>query len=74
MNAELEKWLQDHAEWSDYLDSMPVATVEDLRALFAGKVLVPVELLERILQENYLCPDESEACIELVAIIDKEPT
>ena len=32
--------------------------------------VVSVELLERLLQENYLRPDESDACIELVAIID----
>ncbi len=35
--------------------------------------VVPVELLERLLQENYLSPDEGSTCIELVAIIeDKE--
>jgi len=45
-----------------------------LYAIPATHRIVPVELLERILQENYLRPDESEACIELVAIIDKEPT
>jgi len=45
-----------------------------LYALPATHRIVPVELLERILQENYLRPSESEACIELVAIIDKEPT
>jgi hypothetical protein len=49
MNAELEKWLQDNAEWSDYLDSMPVITVEAIRELLAGKVLVPVDALNAVM-------------------------
>jgi hypothetical protein len=51
-----------------YPDDVP------LYAIPATHRIVPVELLGRILQENYLRPDESEACIELVATIDKEPT
>ena len=35
--------------------------------------VVPVELLERLLQENYLSPDEGSTCIELVAIIEDKP-
>lgn len=65
MNPELEKWIEAHTE------STPAKFVrckpDDLRALFAGKVLVPVELLERVANET-INPYIKK---ELRAIIDK---
>jgi hypothetical protein len=40
MNAELEKWVEENTVRSR---GIKVVTVQDLRALFDGKVLVPVE-------------------------------
>jgi len=42
MNAELEKWLDEHEYQPDHFLGT-VVRLKDLRALFAGKVLVPVE-------------------------------
>ena len=55
MNAEqLEKWIEVNSEWADkvyerhanFQSTKKYVCVDDLRELFAGKVLVPVELLE----------------------------
>jgi hypothetical protein len=40
MNAELEKWIEENTVNSR---GIKVVTVQDLRALFDGKVLVPVD-------------------------------
>ena len=71
-------WMRTGAEKSDgpfghygpvklYSDDVPLYHIPDTHRV------VSVELLERLLQENYLHPDEGSACIELVAIIEKKP-
>ena len=48
-------------------DDLPLYAIPDTHRV------VSVELLERLLQENYLHPDESDTCIEFVAIIEDKP-
>jgi hypothetical protein len=45
MNAELEKWMKEHRAYTRDLEE--AVEFSDLRALFAGKVLVPVDFDRR---------------------------
>jgi hypothetical protein len=62
----------DHGILNWYAYSKTAEKV-DLYAIPDTHRVVPVELLERLLQENYLSPDEGSTCIELVAIIEDKP-
>jgi hypothetical protein len=59
MNAELEKWLDEHEYQPDHFLGT-VVRLQDLRALFDGKVLVPVEpqdtgaIAQRVFREGTL--------------------
>jgi hypothetical protein len=46
MNAELKKWLDEHEYQPDHFLGT-VVRLKDLRELFSGKVLVPVEIDRR---------------------------
>jgi len=67
MNAELEKWAASCQFWC-HESSAFVVSKDDLRELFAGKVLVPVELLKEM--QVYL--SSNRLSNQLRAIIDKE--
>jgi len=52
MNAELEKWMAEHSYRCDKHGTKDFAYIEDLRALFDGKVLVPVKPTEAVAYES----------------------
>ncbi len=74
MNAEpLEKWLDEHEYQPDHFLGT-VVRLQDLRALFAGKVLVPVELLHAIEIDMTMECTNFDTLNQLRSIIDKENT
>ena len=52
MDAELEKWLDEHEYQPDHFLGT-VVRLQDLRALFDGKVLVPVEPTDAMVDALY---------------------
>ncbi len=50
MNAELEKWIKEHSYRCDKHGTKEFAYIDDLRALFDGKVLVPVDALNAVME------------------------
>jgi hypothetical protein len=65
MNAELEKWVEENTVRSR---GIKVVTVQDLRALFAGKVLVPVEIAPAIARAVDLLGRHGDAFADLGAM------
>jgi hypothetical protein len=49
MNAELEKWMAEHSYYARAIGGRVVTDIS-LRALFAGKVLVPVDALREVIR------------------------
>jgi len=66
MNAELEKWIKEHSYRCDKHGTKDFAYIDDLRALFDGKVLAPVEPTEAMLdaaEQVDWANSDTKACI-----------
>jgi hypothetical protein len=73
MNAEqLEKWMASCQFWC-HESSAFVVSKDDLRELFAGKVLVPVELLHAIEIDLSMECTNFDTLNKLRAIIEDKP-